>query len=397
MDTFKSLLILGRQPALGLAELESVFGASDVSLAGTNAALIQHEVTAREFARLGGSLKLARVVRILQNASRKDTEKYLFDSLPTDLQLSGSGKLQLGLSSYGLSISPQKLLATGLSLKKILANQTGRSVRLVSSKDELHLSSPQVIHNGLLSGGCEIVLVQSGHDVIVARTVAEQDIESYARRDQGRPKRDAKVGMLPPKLAQIIINLAAGETTSDNRTLLDPFCGTGVVLQEALLTGYDVYGTDLEPRMIDYTGENLDWLDEQFDLAGRQMRIEDGDATVHHWEPAPDLVACETYLGRPFTALPSPEILQQTISECNLIIKKFLRNIHTQIKPGTRLCVAVPAWQTAQNTFRHLPLIDQISDLSYNRVSFEHVLDSQLLYYREDQIVARELLVLTRN
>ena len=397
MGSFKSLFILGRQPALGLAELESIFGATEVSAAGPNAALVSREVTAEEFKRLGGSLKLASVVRILQDASWKDTQKYLFDALPADLQLTGSGKLQFGLSSYGLNISPQKLLASGLSLKKILANHTGRSVRLVSSQDALYLSSPQVIHNGLLSSGCEIVLVQDGQGIIVARTVAEQDIESYTHRDRERPKRDTRVGMLPPKLAQIIINLAAGETTPANRTLLDPFCGTGVVLQEALLAGYDVYGTDLEPRMIDYTGENLDWLDEQFDLSGRQMRIEDGDATTHRWEPIPDLIACETYLGRPFTALPSPEILQQTISECNLIIKKFLRNIYPQLEAGTRLCLAVPAWQTAQNTFRYLPLIDQISDLGYNRVSFEHVLNQQLLYYREDQHTARQLLVLTRK
>ncbi|HET6924929.1 MAG TPA: hypothetical protein VFH39_03825, partial [Candidatus Saccharimonadales bacterium] len=63
----------------------------------------------------------------------------------------------------------------------------------------------------------------------------------------------------------------------------------------------------------------------------------------------------------------------------------------------TRLCLAVPAWQTSANQFKHLPLIDQIRDLGYNRVSFEHVRDDQLLYYREDQIVARQLLVLTRK
>ena len=62
-----------------------------------------------------------------------------------------------------------------------------------------------------------------------------------------------------------------------NALLLDPFCGTGVVLQEALLMGYDVYGTDLEPRMIDYSGANLDWLSERFDLSGREMRLEAGE------------------------------------------------------------------------------------------------------------------------
>ncbi len=36
------------------------------------------------------------------------------------------------------------------------------------------------------------------------------------------------------------------------------------MLQEALLMGYEVYGTDLEPRMIDYSQANLGWLDKNF-------------------------------------------------------------------------------------------------------------------------------------
>jgi hypothetical protein len=46
---------------------------------------------------------------------------------------------------------------------------------------------------------------------------------------------------------------------------------------------------------------------------------------------------------------------------------------------------------------RHLPLIDQISDLGYNRVSFEHAEPEDLIYYRSDQVVARELLVIVRK
>jgi tRNA (guanine10-N2)-dimethyltransferase len=219
--------------------------------------------------------------------------------------------------------------------------------------------------------------------------------------------------MLPPKLAQILINLASGplsEAKLQNiceipageaiprtilgQTVLDPFCGTGVVLQEALLMGYDVAGSDLEPRMAQYSQANLEWLG---DFTPDQYHVEVGDATNHRWNRPINLVASEVYLGRPFTSPPSAEILAQTVAECNLIIKKFLRNIHDQLEPGTRLCLAVPAWQTGRNQFKYLPLIDQISDLGYNALSFEHVSAEDLLYYREDQIVARELIVITKE
>ncbi len=131
-------------------------------------------------------------------------------------------------------------------------------------------------------------------------------------------------------------------------------------------------------------------------LAGTP-RLEAGDATTHTWTPPVDFMASETYLGRPFSSLPAPEILAQTITDCNLIIKKFLRNLDSQLAAGTRVCLAVPAWQTRPGEFKHLPLIDQIEQLGYNRVRFEHMRNEDLLYYREDQIVARELLVITRK
>jgi hypothetical protein len=46
-----------------------------------------------------------------------------------------------------------------------------------------------------------------------------QDIDAYAERDFERPMRDAFVGMLPPKLAQIMLNLAVGEEFLESRVL----------------------------------------------------------------------------------------------------------------------------------------------------------------------------------
>ena len=242
-----------------------------------------------------------------------------------------------------------------------------------------------------------LVIATSTGNTIVALTTAVQDIESYTERDRSRPKRDAHVGMLPPKLAQIIINLATGSATpSPDFTVLDPFCGTGVVLQESLLMGFSAYGTDLEQRMVDYTDENVEWFKSGQNIAGT-TRTEKGDATNHEWIAPVSAVASETYLGRAFIDTPDAASLQKTLQDCNLIISKFLRTIRDQIDPGTSLCLAVPAWQTRPGQFRHLPLIDALADLGYNRTRFEHVRDEQLLYYREDQTVARQLLVITRK
>jgi tRNA G10 N-methylase Trm11 len=394
----QSILILGRQPALGLAELESLYGAEAVVKASPHVAGLNLHASEVNFARLGGSTRLAHVLTTLPSTDWRQIEREL-PLIITELALTlPDGKIRLGLSAFGVGVSAGKLNACGLTLKKVLRDKNGRNARVIPNP-EVELNTAQVLHNKLTGAtGIELLLVAtSDGQTIVARTHEAQNIDSYALRDRGRPKRDARVGMLPPKLAQILINLATAQSDTQDKILLDPFCGTGVVLQEALLMGINVYGTDLEPRMVDYTGENLDWLSTQFELPDATMRIEAGDATSYSWDPRPDFVVGETYLGRPFTEKPSPEILARTVSEVNLIQRKFLQNIHNQLEPGTRLCLAVPAWQTSPGVFKHLPLIDQIDNLGYNRIDFERVLDEHLLYYREDQTVARQVLVLTRK
>ena len=216
--------------------------------------------------------------------------------------------------------------------------------------------------------------------------------------------RDSRVGMLPPKLAQILINLATGQAeqkleSSDQRyriRLLDPFCGTGVVLQEAMLMGYSVIGSDLEPRMVDYTQKNLQWLVGRHPQLENYADVEIGDATSYSW-PRFSCVASEVFLGRPLAKLPAGDELHKIISDANTITKKFLNNIAPQLKPGQRLCLAVPAWRISGNKFKHLPVIDHLTDMGYNYLDLKHAERNDLLYYREDQIVARQIIILEKN
>jgi hypothetical protein len=112
--------------------------------------------------------------------------------------------------------------------------------------------------------------------------------------------------------------------------------------------------------------------------------------------PAPiDAIVAETYLGQPFSAPPSPSKLAEVRRNCDHIITEFLRNLALQIESGTPICIAVPAWRDSFGSFTHLAL-DSLPKLGYAPVSFKNIKTEDLLYYREDQIVARELLVLTK-
>lgn len=389
-----TITILGRQPSISLAELESLYGTSAVRRVSTDIATVDAEIN---FARLGGVVKAAEYLATVDSTNPQKAFDYARRALPEFIADFPDGKIKLGVSLYGLSMPLPKQNANTLSLKKSLRD-AGRSVR-VAPNTEPALSSAQTYHNQLTSVvGCELVFVRDGDKTLIGRVTHVQNINEYAQRDRDRPKRDARVGMLPPKLAQTIINLAAGTTpASPDVTLLDPFCGTGVVLQEASLMGFSSYGTDIEPRMIDFTRTNLEWLPAQFPHSAPPAQLAVGDATDYTWDiKPPAIVACEGYLGTPFASEPAESALRDSISTCNLITKKFLRNIHAQLAPGTRLCVAVPAW-FVRNRTHHLPFLDDISALGYESVAFDHASPSELVYRRDDQLVGRELLVIIRH
>jgi SAM-dependent methyltransferase len=367
---------------------------------GEYAALVDAEV---DFKRLGGSVKAGHVLTLLPGTNPQKAFAWLQKNL-TDHIEPVEGKLKLGISLYGLAMPIAKLNANALSLKKAL-RQTGQSVRIVPNT-ELELSSAQTYHNNLTDErGCELMLIKDGDATIVARADEVQGIDAYRKRDQERPHRDTFVGMLPPKLAQIILNLAAMVLDEDREastaapkqslTVLDPFCGTGVVLQEAALMGYNLYGTDLSEKMVRYTRDNLNWLFERYPITP-EVFYETADATDHTWRQPIDVVACEGYLGHPFAAEPSKESLAETIQTCNVIMKKFLNNIAAQLRSGTTLCIAAPAWYV-RGRFHHLPVLDDLENLGYNRIDFVHANREDLIYHRADQVTGRQLVVLTKE
>src|ERR1051326_4224166 len=96
---YRSLCILGRQPALGLAELESLYGAEHVK-ALPGGALLDIPAEDIDFQQLGGTLKVARILTELAYGDWKRLAKYLSDKIPKHLQSVRPAKFTLGLSVY---------------------------------------------------------------------------------------------------------------------------------------------------------------------------------------------------------------------------------------------------------------------------------------------------------
>ena len=393
----KYVAIAGRQPLISLAEIQALYDKA-ARLVGKKLVFFKIDEDdgkniSPDINRLGGSLKLGRFF----DTDFSKLVKFLATAHP-------EGKITLGISDFSKQKKSGLAKQKSMELKRNLARM-GRSARVITS-NEPEISSATAHHNQLgEKAGCfEIFLI----DREIYLSLGTQNITAYTERDQARPARDAKVGMLPPKLAQILINLC-GKLPEEAR-VLDPFCGTGVVLQEAAIMGYVPYGTDLNERMVEYSKKNLSWLFNEHnqkrfkilpDLIQKKDQILNaisvGDATSFTWEGEIDAVAFEGYLGAPMSKPPVDIKFKTEKAKCREIAIGFLKNITPQIKSGTPVVMALPAWLRENGKYAGLNILDEIQEMGYNFEKFQDLSQSDLLYYREGQIVAREIIVIRKR
>ncbi len=259
----KYIFMLGQASDLAKAELLFCLGPSKhLDIIGPNFIVAETTQTSQELlAKLGGTIKIAKFLDKIDSLEKLDAslwQKYIEGGL------SKNEKIFFGFSLYNDSQKNyQAINRKALSLKKQLQSQDYKA-RLVTSR-QAELSSVIIAKNKLL--GRELIIIKHDNYWLLGLTEVVQDFADYGHRDIGRPYRDDKSGMLPPKVAKMMINLGAGQSLPKN--ILDPFCGSGTILQEALLLGFkNVYGSDISSKATKNSLDNLAWLKANYKLPG---------------------------------------------------------------------------------------------------------------------------------
>lgn len=328
--------ILGNNPTLSLTELTAVLPCADGRLINKDLFIWEtdNEIVPENLIKtLGGTIKIGVFEKVV--AAKQDLNEPML-ALCIKVSKKNTGKFNFGISDYGQQ--PLNLTPIGLTLKKKLRD-AGVASRLVTSRDK-NLSSVVVEQNKLLTKGVEIVLAADGGRTLVGHTMAVQAFKDLGKRDFGRPNRDDASGMLPPKVAQIMINLA--QIKDYNGLVLDPFCGSGTVLQEALLMGFNnVAGTDLSPKAIEDSKENIAWLKEKFALTGTKTNIflKNAIKLSESFKPESiEAIICEPYLG-PQRGWNDLKIVKDELED---LYTKSLREFSKILKPHGRVVMIFP-------------------------------------------------------
>ncbi len=381
------IFVLGRQRELGLAELESITGNKEITLAGECAIVdvdqpIKHE-------RLGGTIKIGAVLGETTFGNISALSSFAIGKILSSIK-EGTEKARLGISTYGIHSNQGRIISISFTVKRRLEDR-GTKVKVSIPTRESALNTAQVLYNKLTEeGGNEFLIVADKGKAWIGKTVSVQDINWYSKRDYGKPKRDPKTGMLPPKLAQIMLNLAK---VSDGSVVLDPFSGTGTIPMEASLMGARSIACDINYGMVGYTKENMEWLEKQRKIP--HWKAYKCDAISASWDEVGHIVT-EIYLGPRLHGRVKEEEVKRMKDECDTLLRKFLENVSRQIKPGKRCCIAVPIWFVNGKRIR-LPTAAKLERMGFKRILFKSNGGQPLIYHREAQTVGRELLVLEKG
>ncbi len=352
------------------------------------------EIPTTDFSRLGGSIKMVRVLERWPAGANPIEDVRAKLDWPWLERFWPAGRVEFGVSAYGFSNSQRgALIAHLLGVKKDI-RAAKRPVRLVTSREPQH-SAVTVQRNGLLKHGKEIILVRHGNETLVGVTVAVQDYQSYSLRDYGRPAADPKSGMVPPKLAQMMLNIA---NIQPNDVLLDPFCGSGTILQEAALLGVkELHGSDSETKAVKDSHENLRWLLKEFPQLQVNLEITKMDARATSVKPS--VIVTEPFLGQPLRGHEPLAWLKKQAAELAKLYHETFFQWKRTLRPGGRVVMIWPLFVHKEGNVS-LELESEISKLGLVRqdllekdlAEMLNVSDPGVLTYaRDDARVRRQV------
>lgn len=424
--TYRYAFVLGRVYTLSIAELFFYFQKHEWSIKIIDLSLevliveTDQQLDVNKLQKeLGGVVK---ILKVIDEVQKKDTDYINFalqhyfkpSKLKREFLKNAKGKIQFGVSVYLLDPlvkafgEPKRL---GMFIKRAMQDG-GSSIRLVLPQfNGLSLASVVVTHNHLIEKGAEICVLASPTKLYVCKTLVVQDFEDYGRRDYQRPIRDEKQGMIPPKVAQVMINLA---TPKSGATLLDPMCGIGTIVQEGILQGYKVLGTDINPTAISGSEKNLEWFRNRYKLPKGKYHLEVSDVahvskivenlkTVGAFTKV-DAIVTEGYLGPMYSEFPAHEDIEANFTELKSLYTKAFQDYVKFLSKGAKVVMCFPAYKKGDNYIK-IENLDFINKIGYNLVDLipKNLAESlpflkltdrcTVIYDRKDQIVAREIII----
>lgn len=385
---------LGRERDLALAELLAVYPEFDVvEISGAIAIVSSPAVTNPKemMARLGGAVKIGTIDKIVPGTAPTIPEDVLLSIIDTY-----PGR------NVGLTI-----LAPGWTAKardqlllkfKRTRRSSGNKNRVIRHR-EMMLPSTLSGDQLLSPRGKELIALFAHGQWYLGILGSVQAWRDWQHFDVDRPARHPRRGMLPPKLARILVNLVG----RIEEPFLDPFAGVGTLVQEAARVGYQhLLASDQDPQAVRAITTNWHWFDEQklvpnpttlTTFATSLITLKEKLDTLHI---RPRTIVTEAYLGPPTLPRMSPDQQRSVIHNLTHQYRDWLDELANLIHRDGVLVLAAPY---LPQTKLYLPLIELAQTAGWHVLPFRHLggqSRATLTYARPDQTVGREIIRLRK-
>ncbi len=370
------LFRLGHQPHVSIAEVAAILKAQSIfyktEFSNTEYLAISSEQPIEPLAlmeQLGGIVWIAEKVKDLGPD----------ENVAEEIAIYLDQQVKTGKINYSFRGGDAKKIALGA---KTILKEYKRSARYIESKN-----TATIIHNDLLDTGTDITFYKNA----LFATRAVQPIDDFSERDYGKPGVDSRSGMLPPKLARTMINLAGKKIA--HATLLDPFCGSGVLLMEGLLLGCKkIIGSDIAKKAVEDTKQNIEWIKQK--MTNFQGSISISEYNVLNIggvleRESVDVIATEPFMGKPLRGRESKVDLERQAKELSQLYSDSFAQFKRILKPHGVVIFIIPKFRYKEQWIE-VNCLEQIEKHGFVVEPFtpEH---TSLLYWRKGQHVGRDI------
>lgn len=382
--------ILWKTPKLSVAEIYSLFPEVNFVEINEKFAIIDNiseEELRKKFNSIWWTIKICKIQEKI-----KDQKDFIKKWVNLIKQLENDWKISFGISSFWENIDNFRIW---LDIKKLFKASDSRNIRLVN-KDRNNLNSAVIRIEKLDTKNIELNYIKQEDTKYIATTILSQDIEEYSKRDWQKD-RDMEVGMLPPKLAQIMINLAWPGW------VYDPFCGLGTVLIEAINNWVtDITGSDISREMVKVTGRNIEDFLYDKNINNVNYRVFEQDASKISYNKSDVNIVTEWYLWHIFW---QKSIYQERVEKERLSLIGIYEWFFARLKASRfkwNIVISFPFWDVKWRYIYFEEIYEllkkekiKVHKLLPENEKFKETKSGSLLYKRDNQTVGREIFKLS--
>jgi tRNA G10 N-methylase Trm11 len=155
------------------------------------------------------------------------------------------------------------------------------------------------------------------------------------------------------------------------KVLLDPFCGVGTILQEALLTKAKVVGVDANSWCVKAATENLQWLIREYNLDDTDFRVVQGDVAKLAQKIGQENVDCivtEPDLGPALRQVPTGPYALKIIQKLEPLYFGFVEEAYRVLNAGGRLVLVTPYIISRSGHAVTMPIGKKLESIGFKRL-----------------------------